>query len=501
MKTIDPPTRCPWLLTAELIVAMSLLPAGCSSAPGIHSDCPTAAGGAACLQPDSGTGPDAGDPGDSGTGCAACVGTPLGIRSFGDAGDDIPMDSATDRQGNLIIVGYFDGTLDLGAGPMTSGELSDVFVVKLRPDGTAMWSKRFGDDNQQEAQRVAVDADGNVVIIGTFRGTVDFGGGPLVSAGSRDAFVVKLDADGNHVWSKRFGDRDEQFGRGVATDGQGNVFIAGTAWGTVDFGGGPLKSAGFDDIFVAKLDKDGQHLWSKLFGDAQTQEAWDLATDADGNVAMAAYILGNVDFGDGLTQGGANPDAAVVKLSGDGATLWSHRYGDQQQQFGQGIAVDSQGNVVFTGLMQGSVEFGDGPVQSAGAFDFFIAKFDPMGKVLWHHRYGDQYDQPSLLVSVDATDAVLLTGFFLGTVDFGGTPLVSAGGTDAFAAKLDSAGHTLWSRRMGDAADQKGSGITSDLTGGVNVIGLLGGTIEVGDASVTNASPYSADAFIARFGP
>lgn len=494
MNMLDSPKRWPWPPDRKGMAAMILSLAGCL-------------GLAACMQPDSGVGngggagSDAGDPGGGGgTGCPACLGTPLGIRSFGDAGDDIPMDVATDRQGNLIIVGNFDGTLDFGAGPITSGESSDVFVVKLGPDGSAMWSKSFGDDAVQEAQRVAVDAEGNVLIVGHFRGTIDFGGGPLVSAGARDVFVVKLDASGNHVWSKQFGDKAEQFGRGIAADGHGNVFIAGSAWGTIDFGGGALKSAGFEDIFVTKMDKDGQYIWSKLFGDAQTQEVWDLATDHEGNVTVAAFILGNVDFGDGLTQGGANPDAAVVKLSGDGATLWSHRYGDQQRQYGQSIAVDSRGNVVLTGLMQGSIDFGDGPVESAGAFDFFVTKFDATGKVLWHHRYGDQYDQPSLLVSVDSTDAVLLTGYFLGAVDFGGSPLVSAGKAEAFAAKLDLAGNNLWSRRMGDSADQKGTGIVGNLMDRVSVIGLMGGTIEVGDVSVKNSSQFTADAFVAFFG-
>jgi uncharacterized protein (AIM24 family) len=397
------------------------------------------------------------------------------------------MDIATDREGNQIIVGYFNGTLDLGAGPMTGHELGDIFVVKLLPDRSTIWSKSFGDDDMQQAQRVAIDPDGNILITGRFAGTVDFGGGPLVSAGSRDVFVVKLDPAGNHIWSKRFGDSRDQFGRGVATDANGNIFIAGSVWGSVDFGGGRLSSAGFEDIFVAKLDNDGQHIWSKRFGDSQTQEVWDIATDGDGNVAMAAYVLGDVDFGDGLTHGGANPDAAIVKLSGDGQTLWSHRYGDQQQQFGQSVAVDSRGNIVLASLIQGSVDLGDGPVHSAGGSDFLVAKFNPAGRVLWHRRYGDLYDQFSLLVAVDSTDAVLLTGFSIGSVHFDECPIVEPG---AFVTKLNSAGYSLWSQRIGDAADHDGAGVTSGLGGEVVVAGIT-----------ANVSDLTEDAFAAHLPP
>ena len=82
---------------------------------------------------------------------------------------------------------------------------------------------------------------------------MDFGGGQLVSAGSRDTFVVKLDASGDHQWSKSFGDADEQSSASVAVDGAGNVLITGYFSGFVDFGGGPLVCAGVRDVFVAKL--------------------------------------------------------------------------------------------------------------------------------------------------------------------------------------------------------------------------------------------------------
>jgi hypothetical protein len=404
-----------------------------------------------------------------------------------------PLDIASDRQGNLVVVGFFDGQLDFGAGAMMGGQIKDAFVAKLRPDGSALWSKRFGgnaiDDDVQEAHRVTIDAEGNILIAGFFIGTIDLGGGPLVSAGRRDAFVVKLDASGNHVWSKRFGNTSDQRARGIAADPAGNVFLAGTAFGAIDFGAGPVQSAGLEDIFLAKLDRNGQHIWSKLFGDAQTQEAWDLATDGEGNVAMAAYVLGNVDFGDGMTLGGVNPDAAVVKVSASGATLWSHRFGDQQHQFGQSIAIDRQGDVVLAGSMQGVVDFGDGQVQSSGAHDLLVVKLASSGSVRWYRRYGGEHEQPSLLVAVDAADAVVLTGFFLGTLDFGSCPLV-APERSAFAAKLDSAGNTLWSQRLGDTVVHVGTGVTAGPMGDVFVVGL---SSEIG--KLTSA------AFVTRFDP
>jgi len=118
-----------------------------------------------------------------------------------------------------------------------------------------LWSKRFGSTSFDQGYGVAVDDSGNVVVTGSFNGTVNFGGGGLNSAGSFDIFVAKFSgAEGSHLWSKRFGSTSDDWGRGVAVDGSGNAVVTGSFLGTVDFGGGGLSSGGgYYDLFVAKF--------------------------------------------------------------------------------------------------------------------------------------------------------------------------------------------------------------------------------------------------------
>jgi len=116
---------------------------------------------------------------------------------------------------------------------------------------------------------------------------MDFGGGPLVSQGGDDAFVVKLDAGGQHLWSKSFGDASGQKVNGIAVDGSGNVVVTGQLSGSIDIGGGPLVSQGGDDVFAAKLDAGGLHIWSKSFGGAEHQ-AGVAATPAPTRASSAA---------------------------------------------------------------------------------------------------------------------------------------------------------------------------------------------------------------------
>ncbi|MCC6556883.1 MAG: hypothetical protein IT372_28345, partial [Polyangiaceae bacterium] len=164
-----------------------------------------------------------------------------------------------------VMVGYFQGTVP---GHLSAGG-DDAFLTLT--NGSPVWTKTFGSQGNQRATAVATDGSNEIVVIGYFEGSIDLGGGALQSAGGDDIFVARFDWFGHHVWSKRFGGAGDQRGASVALDGAGNAFLAGYFAGSLDLGGGGLQSAGGDDLFVAKLDGSGNHVWSKRFGDAADQ--------------------------------------------------------------------------------------------------------------------------------------------------------------------------------------------------------------------------------------
>ena len=189
--------------------------------------------------------------------CAAHLWSKRAGDALGQNGQGLAVDSA----GNVLVIGYFQGTIDFGGGPLTSAGNNDIFVVKLDPSGAVLWSKKFGDATAQVGQSVAVNAAGDIVIAGNFTGTVNFGGGNLTSAGAADVFIAKLTSAGAHIWSKKFGDAADQRCDEIALDSLGNVILAGSFEGSVNFGGGALASAGDLDLYLAKFDAGGAHQW------------------------------------------------------------------------------------------------------------------------------------------------------------------------------------------------------------------------------------------------
>jgi len=174
--------------------------------------------------------------------------------------------------------------------------------------GSQLWATRFsgiGAFDNAYAMSLAVDSLGNSVVAGSFQRAVGFGGATLTSAGAGDAFVVKYSPTGQHLWSQRFGGTAEDVAQGVAVDASGNVFVTGYFSGSVTFGGAALTAVGQTDVFLAKYSPAGVHQWSRSFGGFNPDRGYSVAVDAGGNVVIAGYLVGTVDFGGGpLTSAG-----------------------------------------------------------------------------------------------------------------------------------------------------------------------------------------------------
>lgn len=428
------------------------------------------------------------------------AGKHLWSRRCGDADSQFARAIATDAFGNTIVAGYFYGTVDFGGGALTSASAYDIYLAKLGPSGAHIWSRRFGDGGMHVVQGVATDGEGNVVVAGYFEGTVDFGGGPLTSAGSTDIFVAKFGSDGSHFWSRRFGDADHQAANALALDSSGNVVIAGGIMGTVDFGGGVLTGAGGWDIFVARFGPDGNHFWSTRFGDGNSQYAPTVAVDALHSVFVAGYFAGAVDFGGGPLTSAGSEDIFLAKFASNGNHQWSRRFGDASTaQQAWGLAIDGHGNAIIAGYFTGAVDFGGGALPNAGAQpDVFVAKFGSLGTHLWSKHFGDEYGQSASAVAVDAADNVLVAGGFIATIDFGGATLTSGGAKDVFLAKLGPDGSHLWSKGFGDAGYQDALAVATDASGNACLAGYFEGAVDFGGGALTSAG--GEDVFVAAFG-
>jgi hypothetical protein len=229
--------------------------------------------------------------------------------------------------------------------------------------GTAcQWLKRSGDAQDQAGSNVAIDPSGNVVVQGSFQGTIDLGGGPLVaSAPGTSYFIAKLDPGGNHLWSKSYAVSSVT---SVAVDASGNVLFGGTLQGTADLGGGPVVATNTSSAFVTKLGPAGNYLWTTLpYSPGFGSGADALAADAAGNVVLAARYATMSPLGNFF----------LAKLGPSGNVLWTNDYGTGAVGYPT-VRASGAGDIFLTGNPGAGSSF-------PGCL--FIAKLDPAGHILW----------------------------------------------------------------------------------------------------------------------
>ena len=372
--------------------------------------------------------------------------------------------------------------------------------------GQLRWVRHFPAVGSQEALAMTVDVgDNHLVTVGYTDAAIDFGGGVLPFVDKKEAFVVRLDSTGKHVWSKAFVGTINQAAEAVAIDVDGNVFVAGTFGNGIDIDGTALDSAGGDDIFVVKLDREGVVQWTRSFGAVGAQRAHGIAVDAAG---MPCFIG---DFNQGFSIGPftiAAPtalDTVVACLdAATGDPLWAKRYAGAGDQQGRAIAFDAAGDLYVALSSTGVADFGAESPAHAGSTDIVIAKlWKTDGDHMWVRGYGDSLIQTVNSLTNAGDGGIAFGASVQGTFAFGSVSTTGDTSYDAAVVKLDPAGNVVWAKRGGSTATSQYTwGITADSLGFVVAAGIFGGTVNLsGGGEPALVASTALDRWMVKLGP
>jgi hypothetical protein len=383
-------------------------------------------------------------------GFALADGATVSARGLGGDGFDNIWHVAVDPTGVLFVAGYIESTVDLGGGPRTIGIGYDPFVAAYDEGGAWLWDRVFpcGGGNEDEAEGVAADENGDVFVTGAFAHGCDFGDGVARDGGDGSPFVVKLDgATGATRWARHFpvGAGGSALGYRVGVGTSGDVAVAGAFRVSLadPADAATLLSAGLEDVFAMRLAGiDGATVWKRRFGGAGGDWANSVAVDSHDNVYLTGRFQDEMSFGTTTLRAVGLADVFVAKLSGAGTPAWSHGFGGAGDDDGYGIALDFDADdVLIAGGVSGTVDFGGGFVLTTEQRDGYLARFgaDGSGPTLVR-RYGGAEDDTLYDVAVDPGPGrtVVVVGSFRGTADLGGPAFLrtSMGMSDTFVLAL-----------------------------------------------------------------
>lgn len=371
-------------------------------------------------------------------------------------------------EGNILVVGTYDGAPDLGTGALPAGGAA-LFIAKFSPSGRTTWSQGFVADNgatggarvlqEMRPTGLSTDAQGSLIVVGRLHGRVDFGGGTL-DAGPESiidpnaestppgGFVVKFDWRGTHVWSRVYTARAIKpwaAPQGVSTDAAGNVFVGGRVSQGANLGDGPVSQAA---PFLVRYTPTGTLSWKRLFPGFGSFA--DVQALPSGGVAFSANLNGEFPFAGGIQRGGeppfdtdeqwSNTEGFVGTLNAQGSDGWI-------RDLGQGLVdkVVAGGDGTVTVSARGRRDLGGGTLGggSVSAHQTTLGHYSPAGQHLWsraldgNFRDGLAFQDPGVLMAPLPGGALQLGGDFFDSLWVDGTTHVSRGEADLFYLRLN----------------------------------------------------------------
>lgn len=367
---------------------------------------------------------------------------------------------------NPVVLGYYPTNV-IGRTSVTNvpGDLLWLNAIK----GT-------NGSHSVTARSVACDHSGNVISVGGWQGSVNFGNGP-VYAGFQGMYIVKRNASGGFLWAKTFTSYGYDVATSVAVDSADNVIVTGGFQGTVDFSGTGAAGASLTnvygyDIFVAKYNSGGTNLWAKGFGGRGDDVGLAVAVDTNDTPFISfqfqspAMIMGLYSVDGGISH----YNIGLARLTSAGGVLWAKSWGGDAESDPYAIAIDPSSDLWVTGDFYGSLDLGGGTSNCLGSVNMFIAKYSGTdGSYQWAKMIGSTGVDHAKSIAVDpVTGKVVFSGSFNGSVNFGGGAVASGVTSTLFMAGYNNSGGYLWCKHYGGdpyLGGDSGNALKVDATG------------------------------------
>ena len=396
----------------------------------------------------------------------------------------------TDPSGNIYVTGYYLGTANFSGTTLSNNGIFDLYVAKYNSSGNLLWIQNAGGTSFDYAHDITVDGSGTYAYVtGRFAGTASFGSYSVTSVGGDDVFIAKIRlSDGAWQWVQRGGGSSADEGFSIISESTSFIYVTGKYTGTATFGSYSLTAAGGSDIFVASINSSGTWQWATSGGGTLTDVGNGIAIDdnADLYVTGAFSDVSTFDSHSLISAGGR--DIFTAKLdSDDGSWTWVSGGGSTLDDEGQGVSVDTAGNVYFTGYFNDNATFGGGTVvSSVGQTDIITGKYDPNGTILWTRRSGGANFDRGYAINSDDNGNTFVTGYFYDTADFSFTTLVSEGASDVFVMKYDTDGVLQAAVSAGGTGPDQGYGMATDAGDNAYVTGWYQNTASFDNDDITS---------------
>lgn len=355
--------------------------------------------------------------------------------------------------GGYIVAGYSysnDGDLSVNYG------LKDYWILKLNPNGDTLWSKVFGGSDKDDARAIQQTIDGGYVVAG-YSYSID--GDVSNNHGLKDYWILKLDTDGDTVWTKCLGGSSFDYANAIHCTTDGGYIVAGQSRSN---DGDVSVNYGQEDYWIVKLNTEGAIIWSKCYGGSGHDIAKAVMETTDSMFIVVGITTSDDHFVHG--HNGSGYDYWILKLNSVGDTIWTKCYGNSKNDWASSITQSPDGGFVIAGTTE--IENID------NRLDFWILKLNSEGDSLWSRYYGGSgWDLASSIKQTSDGGYIVAGRTNSSDGDVWGGNIINDSIYDYWTVKLKSDGDTLWTKCFGGSSEDEAFSIQQTNDGGYIVAG------------------------------
>lgn len=418
------------------------------------------------------------------------------IQHYGENDEALQMSIISDDLDNVYICGTFYDSVDLDPGVTESefqsnGQL-DFFVQKLAPDGSLVWAKSFGGPEDDVNTAITLDNLGNVIVVGTFHDSINFDSTTptnyhYANGSQYDIFILKLDTDGEYLWSQTYGGTSAERAMAVTVDSNNIIYLTGFFIGTVDFDPGmgidnvTSNPGSYEETFIHKIDPAGAHIWVKtLVGtSANSGQGRGIKVDHNNNLVITGTFTNSCDFDPGPGETILNiseMEGFILKLDNDGNLFWVKRTYGNSTVTPVALQIDSNNDYIICGNFYESIEPPIGSILpdligDTSSQDIFVQKYSSVGNLLWMSGIVGTGQESAYYMDIGPSGNIYISGSFNETVDFDMGPatleFTPSHAIDAFLINIKNDGSVGWVQTVGGMPFFTKSTVASNSLGNI----------------------------------
>ena len=422
------------------------------------------------------------------------------VTGVGGTSQDSGYSMAVDNAGNRYITGVFVGSVSFGSITLTGSSSSlNGFIAKYNSNNNWDWAVRVGNSGNIVCNSICISNNSYLYVIGEFSGTVAIGTTNLTSSGSYDVFIAKMDLSGVWQWAKKGGGTGREYGKGIASNSAGDVFVTGLFSGTATIGS-TITSSGGLDVFVSKLTSTGTWSWSKRAGGTSDEDVLGIAIDSNNQSYLIGKFSGTATIGSYMVAYGGT-DIFVASINSSGTWNWGKKAGGTSSD--SGLAITTAGETLFvSGYFFSTAHFGD-LIRTipGGSCGVFVASMTFSGSFSGVSTASSTIIMQGLGLYANVVGQVYLTGSYSGTATIGSFTLAnsSSSSSDMFVAVLDADGTWAFAQKGGGSGTDIGYSIYQDVGDNIHVTGEFASTAQYGDLNLTSAG--NSDIIVGKLRP